>query len=196
MLQDCDPSRFGVAIALSAGLGSQRASVSSVYVHSGRTAETDALFALLILLTVVALWGAERQPWHRAWLGAIAAAVFLLRGMAVLMPVGIVLSVLIWKNWTTSGERPRWVPSLPTISGVILFVVPVGAWAFARWRVDQWTFFDKLFNYDFVARSLTVLEGYPGGPVLYVNILQRKINTTGFSPASRRWCCFRCPGRK
>jgi 4-amino-4-deoxy-L-arabinose transferase-like glycosyltransferase len=56
---------------------------------------------------------------------------------------------------------------------VILFVVPVGAWAVARWRIDQWTFFDKLFNYDFVARSLTVIEDHPGGPLYYLNILQK-----------------------
>jgi len=172
VLQDWTRRAFGAAIALSAGLV-LATSFGFVYVHSGRTAETDALFALLILLTVVALWAEERQPWHRAWLGVIAAAVFLLRGMAVLMPVGIVLAVLIWKNWTTSPGRRRWVPSLPTIGAVIFFVVPVGAWVFARWRVDQWTFFDKLFNYDFVARSLTVIENHPGGPLYYVNILQK-----------------------
>jgi 4-amino-4-deoxy-L-arabinose transferase-like glycosyltransferase len=172
VLQDWTRRAFGAATALSAALV-LATSFGFVYVHSGRTAETDALFALLILLTVVALWAEERQPWHRAWLGAIAAAVFLLRGMAVLMPVGIVLAVLIWKNWTAYPGRPRWLPSLPTIIAVIFFVVPVGAWAFARWRVDQWAFFDKLFNYDFVARSLTVIENHPGGPLYYVNVLQK-----------------------
>jgi 4-amino-4-deoxy-L-arabinose transferase-like glycosyltransferase len=172
VLQDWTRRAFGPAVALSAALV-LATSFGFVYVHSGRTAETDALFALLVLLTVVALWAEEKQPWHRAWLGGIGAAVFLLRGMAVLMPAGIVLAVLIWKNWASSPGRPRWLPSLPTTSAVIFFVVPVGAWAFARWRVDQWAFFDKLFNYDFVARSLTVIEDHPGGPLYYVNILQK-----------------------
>jgi 4-amino-4-deoxy-L-arabinose transferase-like glycosyltransferase len=172
VLQSWARRAFGPAVALFAGLV-LATSFGFVYVHSGRTAETDALFALLVLLTAVTLWAEERQPWHRAWLGAIAAAVFLLRGMAVLMPLGIVLAVLIWKNRTIAHGRPRWLPSLPTISAVMLFVVPVCAWGFARWRVDRWTFFDKLFNYDFVARSLTVIEDHPGSPLYYVNILQK-----------------------
>jgi len=39
--------------------------------------------------------------------------------------------------------------------------------------VDQWMFFDKLFNYDFVARSLSVIEEHPGSPFYYLNILQK-----------------------
>ena len=171
VLQGWARRAFGPAVALFAGLV-LATTFGFVYVHSGRTAETDALFTLLILLTVVALWAEEQQPWHRAWLGPIAAAVFLLRGMAVLMPLAIVLAVLIGRNRKRHGAA-RWLPSLPTLSAVILFVVPVGAWAVARWRVDQWMFFDKLFNYDFVARSLTVIEEHPGWPLYYLNILQK-----------------------
>jgi 4-amino-4-deoxy-L-arabinose transferase-like glycosyltransferase len=163
---------IGDVVALAAGLV-LATTFGFVYVHSGRTAETDALFTLLVLLTIVALWAEERQPWHRAWLGPIAAAVFLLRGMAVLMPLGIVLAALIAMQPTASAGRSRWSPSLPTLSAALLFVVPVGAWAVARWRVDQWMFFDKLFNYDFVARSLTVIEEHPGSPFYYLNILQK-----------------------
>lgn len=157
---------FGAVVALCAGLV-LATTFGFIYVHSGRTAETDALFTLLILLTVVALWGEEQQPWHRTWLGPIAAAVFLLRGMAVLMPLAIVLAVLVGRK---PAVRASW---LPTVSAIVLFFVPVGVWAMARWRVDQWMFFDKLFNYDFVARSLTVIEEHPGGPFYYLNILQK-----------------------
>jgi 4-amino-4-deoxy-L-arabinose transferase-like glycosyltransferase len=172
VLQGWTRRAVGPVVALFAGLV-LATTFGFVYVHSGRTAETDALFTLLILLTVVVLWAEERQPWHRAWLGPIAAAVFLLRGMAVLMPLGIVLAVSIIGNRKAPAERPRWLPSLPTLSALILFVLPVGAWTVARWRVDQWTFFDKLFNYDFVARSLTVIEDHPGSPFYYLNILQK-----------------------
>jgi 4-amino-4-deoxy-L-arabinose transferase-like glycosyltransferase len=166
VLQGWARRAFGPAIALFAGLV-LATTFGFVYAHAGRTAETDALFALLILLTVVTLWAEERQPWHRAWLGPIAAAVFLLRGMAVLMPLAIVLAVLLGRN---PARRFQW---LPTISAVILFFVPVGAWAVARWRIDQWMFFDKLFHYDFLARTLTVIEEHPGGPFYYLNILQK-----------------------
>jgi 4-amino-4-deoxy-L-arabinose transferase-like glycosyltransferase len=166
VLQDWARRVFGPAVALFAALV-LATTFGFVFVHSGRTAETDALFTLLILLTVVVLWAEERQPWHRAWLGLIAAAVFLLRGMAVLMPLAMVLTVAIGRNRT---DRRAWKP---TVAAVILFVVPVGTWAVARWRIDQWKFFDKLFNYDFVARTLTVIEEHPGSPLYYVNILQK-----------------------
>lgn len=178
VLQGWARRAFGPAVALFAGLV-LATTFGFFYVHSGRTAETDALFALLILLTVVALWAEKKQPWHRAWLGPIAAAVFLLRGMAVLMPLAIVLAVLVGRKQTTRQQpsgRPPWLLSLlslPTICAVMLFVLPVGAWAIARWRVDRWLFFDRLFNYDFVAGSLTVIEEHPGGPLYYLNILQK-----------------------
>jgi len=171
---------FGPVVALLAGLV-LATTFGFVYVHSGRTAETDALFTLLVLLTVVTLWAEEKQPWHRAWLGLIAAAVFLLRGMAVLMPLAIVLAALIGRNRTSTPGRTRW---LPTLSAVALFVVPVGVWAVARWRIDQWLFFDKLFNYDFLARSLRVIEDHPGGPLYYLNILQK--NQLRLAPGRRR----------
>ena len=138
-----------------------------VYVHSGRSAETDAFFTLLILLTVVALWAEQHQPWHRVWLGLLCAAVFLLRGTAVLMPVAIIVAVLVGRK----QNQP--VPWLASATSVLLFVLPTGAWALARWQLDRWRFFDLMLNYDLVARSLTVIEDHPGGPLYYLNILQK-----------------------
>src|SRR5439155_11982964 len=45
------------------------------------------------------------------------------------------------------------------------------AWAFARWQLDRWQFLERLFDYDFLARSLSVIEGHPGGPLYYARIL-------------------------
>jgi 4-amino-4-deoxy-L-arabinose transferase-like glycosyltransferase len=56
---------------------------------------------------------------------------------------------------------------------VLLFVVPVGAWVLARWRLDRWQFLERLFNYDFVARTLTTIEGHPGTPLYYLHILAK-----------------------
>src|SRR3954470_8079230 len=86
---------FGSATALFAGLVLSGA-YGFLYVHSGRSANTDALFTLMVLLTVVALWLASDRPWHLAWLGAVLAAVFLLRGMAVLMPLTLIGAVLVF----------------------------------------------------------------------------------------------------
>jgi 4-amino-4-deoxy-L-arabinose transferase-like glycosyltransferase len=166
VLQEWTRRAFGRAVALFSSLALST-TFGFLYNHSGRTAETDALFTLLVLLTVVVLWAEEAQPWHRAWLGLIAAAAFLLRGMAVLLPMAIVGAVAIGRN---RKPQRQWFPA---VVAVLLFVVPVGTWAVARWRLDGWMFFDRLFNYDFVARSLTVIEDHPGGPLYYLNILAK-----------------------
>jgi 4-amino-4-deoxy-L-arabinose transferase-like glycosyltransferase len=138
-----------------------------VYVHSGRSAETDALFTLLVLLTVVALWAERNNRWHRIWLGPLAAGAFLLRGAAVLMPLAIVLAVLVGRRRRVSAGL------LPTAAALLLFVVPAGAWIVARWRIDRWQFFARMIDYDLVARSTSAIEGHSGTPLYYLNILQK-----------------------
>ena len=157
---------LGPPIALLAGLV-LATSFGFIHIHSGRSANTDALFTLLVLLTVVVLWAERERPWMRAWLGPILAATFLLRGMAVLMP--LVLVAIVWV--LARDRRSRgWVPSL---AALVLFAAPVGAWIIARYHVDRWAFLERLFFYDFVARTSTVIEDHPGGPLFYLNILQK-----------------------
>jgi 4-amino-4-deoxy-L-arabinose transferase-like glycosyltransferase len=115
----------------------------------------------------VTLWAEQHNPWRRIWLGPLAAAVFLLRGTAVLMPLAIMLAVWFGR------KRTRHIPWQASATAVLLFAVPVGAWAIARWRIDGWRFFNLMFNYDFVARSFTVIEEHPGTPLYYLNILQK-----------------------
>jgi 4-amino-4-deoxy-L-arabinose transferase-like glycosyltransferase len=155
-----------------------------LYDHAGRNANTDALFALLVLLTVVALWSAHDRPWRLAWLGPIAAATFLLRGMGVLMPLAIAGMVEMARR-DPSRRRVR-----PVLLAVALFALPVSAWMFARWRFDQWRFLGPLFLYDFVARSLKVLEGHTGTPFYYLNVLQKN-QTVWLTAATGAW--FLCP---
>jgi 4-amino-4-deoxy-L-arabinose transferase-like glycosyltransferase len=157
---------LGPAIGLLSGLV-LATSFGFIHIHSGRSANTDALFTLLVLLTVVVLWAERERPWMRVWLGPILAATFLLRGMAVLMP--LVLVALVWVLMRDKRVR-AWGPSL---TAIVLFVAPIGAWMIARYRVDRWAFLDRLFFYDFVARTSTVIEDHPGGPLYYLNILQK-----------------------
>ena len=155
---------FGAAVGVTAGLV-LATSFGFLYVHSGRSANTDAIFTLLVLLTVVAVWASDSRPWHSVWLGPIFAAVFLLRGMAVLMPLVLVVAV-------KSGRiRQRRFDPLPLVAAFALFAAPVAAWGIARWRLDGWRFFTALFAYDFVARTIRPLEGHDGHAFYYVTIL-------------------------
>ena len=157
----------GATVGLLAGIV-LATSFAFVYVHAGRSGNTDALFTLLVLLTVVTLNGAERHPRRIVWLGPILAATFLLKGMAVLLPLTIVALV---EAWRFSHRRTRQWSAVGV--SVMLFVVPVGGWVLARWQLDQTRFLSRLLLYDFVAGSLTPLEGHHGGPLYYVNVLQK-----------------------
>jgi 4-amino-4-deoxy-L-arabinose transferase-like glycosyltransferase len=137
-----------------------------LHIHAGRSANTDALFTLIVVLTVVVLWAEERNRWQRLWLGPLIAAAFLLRGLGVIMPLAIIGLVHILRGrhgwyWLQSGIA------------AILCLIPVGLWAVARYRVDRWEFFSRMYNYDFLARSVTVLEDHPGGPLYYLQILMK-----------------------
>ncbi len=137
--------------------------------HAGRSANTDAIFTLLILLSVVAIWAADaRGRWHVAWIGPIVAAAFLLRGMAILMPVLLVAIVLASGGW---ARLRAW--RAPLLTGLAVAAVPVGAWMLARYQLDGWAFLGRLFWFDFVARSATALEGHAHGPLFYLDILQK-----------------------
>jgi 4-amino-4-deoxy-L-arabinose transferase-like glycosyltransferase len=138
-----------------------------IYDHAGRNANTDPLFALLVLLTAITLWSARERTSQLIWLGPIAAATFLLRGMGMLMPLAIIGMVEVARR-DPSRKRVR-----PALLAVALFAIPVAAWIFARWRLDQWRFLGPLFLYDFVARSFKVLEGHAGTPFYHLNALQR-----------------------
>ena len=139
-----------------------------MYDHAARSGNTDALFTLLILLAVISLWAARDHPWRLVWLGPVAAAVFLLRGMAVLMPLAIVATAEIWRV-----GKGRALRAAPLAVAAVVAAVPIAAWVVARWRIDQWRFLSRIVTYDFAARILTVIEDHPGTPLYYLNILQR-----------------------
>jgi 4-amino-4-deoxy-L-arabinose transferase-like glycosyltransferase len=147
----------GVVLATSFGF---------MYVHSGRTGNTDALFTLLTTLTAVVLYASFAQPWARVVLGLLFAGFFLLRGPGMLMPLAIVILVEIWHR-----RAPHRWPALACAA--VVFAIPVASWAYARWRVDQWQFLSQVWKIDLVTRTLTPFEGHTGTPLYYFDMLQR-----------------------
>ena len=158
--------RFGDATALFGGLV-LASMFAFFYVHSGRTANTDALNTLLIVLAVVTVSEAQESRWRLLWLGPIFAAVFLLRGMAVLLPALVALSSLAWSRQLRKDRL------VPLAAALLLCAVPIGAWMLARWNIDGWQFIGRLFWYDFVARSTRNIEDHPGSVLYYFNVLQK-----------------------
>ena len=134
-------------------------------VHSGRSANPDAMLTLLLVLIVVTLDAAAARPWRRVWLGPLLAGVFLLKGMAVVLP--LLLIAVIEARWRVR-PRDRWVP---LAIAAVLAVLPAGAWVVARWRVDRELFFGQMFFQDFIGLSTTALSNQGGSPLFYLNVL-------------------------
>jgi 4-amino-4-deoxy-L-arabinose transferase-like glycosyltransferase len=156
--------RFGPRVALFACMVLATC-FGFLHVHSGRTDNPDALLALFFLLIAVTLDVSAERPWRRVWLGPLFAGVFLLKGMAILMPL---LLVVIVEARRTFERRQRW---LPMAAAAVLALVPTTAWAIPRWQADGWMFFERMFFQDFIALSTTVVENQKSSELFYLNIL-------------------------
>ena len=139
-----------------------------LHVHSGRSGNPDALLTLLLLLIVVVEWTAARRASVLVWLGPLLAGVFLLKGMALLMPLAFIVAVETWR-----ALRGRAIAWRPLALAAVLFVAPVLCWTVARWRLDEWRFLRLLVTQDLVAVSTTPTDGHVGSPLYYLDILQR-----------------------
>src|SRR6185436_9664901 len=106
---------FSPGIALVAG-AVLATNFGFIFVHAGRSANPDAVLALLMLLTVATLWAAHDTPSRLIWLGPLVAGIFLLKGMAALLAIAIVTTVELGRAGSkdpASGQRwrgqpPRW----------------------------------------------------------------------------------------
>lgn len=156
---------FGADTALVAGLVLST-SFGFFYVHSARTGNTDALFTLLVTLTVIALWAARDDARRLLWLGPILALTFLLRGPGVLMPVAIV--GLVELGHPHVARRWPWHAAAAAIA-----LLPVTAWAWRRWRLDGWLFFNAMVMNDLVGVATKPLDGHHGGVLFYLDVMQR-----------------------
>lgn len=133
-------------------------------VHSGRSAATDAPYTLVVLLTAIASDNASRRGKRALWLGPLFAAAFMLRGMAVLLPVALAMLVL--------RQRPR--PHLRLVAATLgLCTVPVALWIGARYRIDGYRFLAPLVTYDFFSRASMALEGHDTNVLFYLDVLQK-----------------------
>ena len=157
---------FGPAVSILSGLVLSTL-FGFLHLHSGRSGNPDALLTLLLLLSVVTLWSGQGRPWRLVWMGPLAAGVFMLKGMAVLLPIVL---VVLAEAGARRRERARW-KALAVAFGILVLVV--GAWAVGRWQVDGFVFFERMLSLDFVGVSVTQLERHERGPLFYLDVLQR-----------------------
>jgi 4-amino-4-deoxy-L-arabinose transferase-like glycosyltransferase len=156
--------RFGSRVALFTGMVLATC-FGFLHVHSGRSANPDALLALFLLLIVLTMDLSSDRPWRRVWLGPLFAGVFLLKGMAILLPLLLVVAIEFqrrldpWRRWAPLGAAS------------VFAAIPALAWAIPRWQADRWRFFERMFFYDFVTLTTTAVEGHSHSPLYYLDIL-------------------------
>ena len=142
-----------------------------LYTHSGRTANADAPLTLVITLTFMTAWNAQRRPRVALWLGPLAAIAVMLKGpgaLALMAPFAVADLVEAMR------ARPRLaVWAAPRLAGLALGALPVGLWAYARWHYDGWRFFSHMIGYDALARVGSALEGHAESPFYFLDVLQR-----------------------
>ena len=154
---------LGNTVAVVAGLV-LATSFGFLYVHSGRTANTDALFTLMLTLTALVLMESRERPGRLRWCGPILASVFLLRGMAVLMPALMIVGVGLARRELVTRAR-----AYGTVA--VIALLPILAWGIARWLVDGPLFFVALIRNDLIGVTTEILDNHAGGWLFYPAVL-------------------------
>lgn len=162
--------RLGPAVAALAAL-ILATTYGFIYVHSGRSSNTDVHITLLVTLAFVTATSARALHWRAAAFGLISAGVFMLKGPAALVFVAPFL-VAHAVALVRAGEPLE--PRLgPLTLGAVCFTVPIASWAYARWHADGWLFFTQMIGYDLLARGLTAVEGHGESLFYYFDVVQR-----------------------
>jgi 4-amino-4-deoxy-L-arabinose transferase-like glycosyltransferase len=155
----------GAALAIMAGVVLSTC-FGFYYVHSSRTANPDALFALLALAIVVTLFFAAHRPSLVLWLGPMLAAAFLLKGFGAFLHALVALvCAAIWLRGVITWRL--------TVVTMVIATIPIGAWAYARWQVDGSTFFRVMVAQDLIGISLEPLDSHRGSSFFYLDVLQK-----------------------
>ena len=142
-----------------------------LYVHAGRTANTDAPLALVVTLVFVTVWRARRDAGAAIWLGPLAAAALMLKGPGALGFIVPMFAADVAARWRSGSFDRTWLGRVT--AGGVIGVAPVVAWAIARWQFDGWTFLTRLVAHDVLNRATTGIEGHAEPLHYYLLVLLR-----------------------
>jgi 4-amino-4-deoxy-L-arabinose transferase-like glycosyltransferase len=134
--------------------------------HGARSGDLDAALTLLLLLATIEVSRLGESPWRVVSLGALLAVGFLLKSFAILPLLFIAgIYILITGAW----RRQRLIPCLLAL---LAFVVPIAAWAFARYQADGSAYFLlRMVREDLLDRSTQVIDKVTYSPFGYLSAL-------------------------
>ncbi|HTQ81027.1 MAG TPA: glycosyltransferase family 39 protein, partial [Thermoanaerobaculia bacterium] len=134
--------------------------------HGARSGDLDAPLTLLLLLATIEIARLGRSPWRVVSLAALLSVGFLLKSFAILPTIAVAgIYVLATGAW----RRQRLFHCLLAL---LVFAVPIGAWAFARYQADGSTYFlERMVREDLLDRSTQVIDKVTYSPFGYVSAL-------------------------
>jgi 4-amino-4-deoxy-L-arabinose transferase-like glycosyltransferase len=134
--------------------------------HGARSGDLDAPLTLLLLGVIYQVARLGASPWRIVGLAALLAVGFLLKSFAIL-PAIVIAGLFVAA--TGSWRRQR---ILPCLLALLAFVLPVAAWAAARWHADGSTYFlVRMVREDLLDRSTRVIDKVTYSPFGYVAAL-------------------------
>jgi 4-amino-4-deoxy-L-arabinose transferase-like glycosyltransferase len=134
--------------------------------HGARSGDLDAALTLLLLLALWVVSKLGESPWRVVALGALLAAGFLLKSFAILPLILVAGSYAVWSG---AWRRQR---AIPCLVALLVFLLPVAAWAVARCQADGSTYFlERMVKEDLLARSTSIIDKVTYSPFGYVGTL-------------------------
>jgi len=138
-----------------------------IFLHSARTGDFDTFFTMLNTLCVFFMLLTEKNRNYIYLCALCIAAAFLAKSFAAVQTFFVLVVFL-----AVTGEWKNYKPGQAVVF-ILCLVLPVAAWAAARYQQDGLVFFRTMFSYDLVARSTRPLEGHTGNILFYFRILDR-----------------------
>jgi len=129
--------------------------------HFGRTADPDAPFIFFASVSLASMLLAEQKPVWAVLGGLGCSLAFLTKSWHALSILAVWgLWLLLTGKWLKLGWK-TWIGVAASI------VVPIGAWATARYARDGTTFLEAMVRYDLLNRTASVIESHGGSELFY-----------------------------
>ncbi len=155
------PEGFLPSVAVLSGFISAT-SFAVLFDHAGRAGDFDSMLALLVILAVISLYNMENDIRYFYLNGLCISLAFLLKSFASFQMIAITAVYLI------VTRKFMKIKLRDYLCFFVILIIPIFLWAIMRFYSDGTTFFQKMFSYDLLQRSTTVLKGHKHDILFYV----------------------------